>query len=123
MSSNVSNQNEIERLKGLIAAFADWGNMENLTRLRVELKRIEAQQTIYNSRPVKEVVSGMHYEVADFRGRYVAVNAGSAEDAVKSFVEGRFCNHDTPFHISEAWRIAACPTREAWEAINTTSVQ
>lgn len=41
MCANASNQKEIGRLKSLIAAFADWDNMDNLTWLRVELAKLE----------------------------------------------------------------------------------
>lgn len=72
----------------------------------------------YNDRPVKEIVAGHSYQVADFRGRYVSVRASCADSAVHTFVDGRTCNYDTPFHISKAWREAGCPIRDVWSSVN-----
>lgn len=67
--------------------------------------------TNHNGMPVKTVVAGLHYEVADFRGRYVSQMASDEQEAVAKFVFSRTCNSDTPFLVAQAWREAGCPER------------
>lgn len=74
----------------------------------------------HNDMPVKQTTP-LGFQVADFRGRYVDVMANSAEAAVQKFVDGKTCNYDTPWHLSQQWRAAGCPDRAAWLELQALS--
>lgn len=75
----------------------------------------------HNGRPVVSTTPGW-FQVADFRGRYVDIAGDDAQSAVRHFVESKTCNYDTPWHLSQAWRAAGCPTRAEWEAMQAEAV-